>query len=90
MEENNEQMPVVKKNNGAALASFILSLVGLIVAGIPCGVAAVVTGIVGLTKFNPETQKNKWMAIFGLVLGIIDVVLVAVALPAIYEQLGIL
>ena len=90
MGENNEQMPVVKKNNGDALASFILSLVGLIIAGIPCGVAAVVTGIVGLTKFNPETQKNKWMAIFGLVLGIIDVVLVAVALPTIYKQLGIL
>lgn len=89
MEENNEQIPVVKKISGPALASFICSLVGLIIAGIPCGIAAVVTGILGIAKFKPETQKCRWMAIFGLILGIIDVVLVAIALPAIYKQLGI-
>lgn len=78
MEENNEQTPVVKKISGPALASFICSLVGLIIAG-----------ILGIAKFKPETQKCRWMAIFGLILGIIDVVLVAIALPTIYKQLGI-
>lgn len=89
MEENNEQSPISKKNNGAALASFILSLVGLVIAGIPCGIAALITGITGLTKFDKNTQKNKWMAIFGIVLGILDIVLVTIALPTIYKQLGI-
>lgn len=90
MDENNEQMPVEKKNNKSALTSLILSLVGIIIAGIPCGIGAVATGVTGLRNFNPETEKNKWMAIFGIVLGIIDVVLVAMALPNLYEQLGIL
>ena len=58
MEENNEQIPVEKRFNNYALASFILSLVGLLVAGIPCGIAAFVTGILGLVKFNPEKEKN--------------------------------
>lgn len=90
MEENNQQAPAPKKRNNMALTSFICSLVGLLIAGIPCGIAAVATGIMGITKFNPETENNKWMAIFGVVLGIIDVVLVAIALPGIYESLGIL
>ena len=85
---NNSVSP--KVNNKAALTSFILSLVGLLVAGIPCGIVAFITGIVGITKFDESKEKNKWMAIFGLVLGIIDVVVVAVALPTIYKQLGIM
>ena len=89
MEENNEQLPGAKKKNNMALTSFILSLVGLIIAGIPCGIAAVITGILGLTKFNPETENNKWMAIFGIVLGAIDAILVIVALPAMLEMLGL-
>jgi len=89
MEENNQQLPGAKNKNKMALTSFILSLVGLVVAGIPCGIAAVVTGILGLTKFNPETENNKWMAIFGIVLGAIDAVLVLVALPAMLETLGL-
>lgn len=89
MEQNNEQIPVTKVNNKYALASFILSLVGLIIAGIPCGIASIITGIIGVSKFNPETEKNKWMAIFGLVLGLLDAVLVAIALPAILKGLGL-
>lgn len=90
MEENNEQMPIQKKMNPQALASFILALVGLLVAGIPCGIAALVTGILGLTKFNPETQKNnKWMAIVGIILGAADVIVVIASLPAIISNLGL-
>lgn len=87
---NNGQMPTQKKMNPQAVASFVLALVGLIVAGIPCGIAAVITGILGITKFNPETQKNnKWMAIVGIVLGAIDVILVAIALPTMLKNLGL-
>ncbi len=80
----------LKKNNGLALTSFILGLVGLILAGIPCGICAVVFGGIGMAKFKPESQKNKWMAITGLILGIVDVVGAIIVLPMVYRTMGIL
>ena len=74
MEENNG----VKVTNKLAIASLVLSLVGLIVAGLPCGLAAVITGIIGVAKFNPETEKGKGMAIAGIIVGALDVVLVVI------------
>ena len=79
-----------KKNNPMALTSFILSLVGLLIAGIPCGICAVIFGGIGMAKFNPETQKNKWMALTGIIIGIVDVVLVIVFLPMLYAKMGLL
>lgn len=76
-----------KKNNGLALASFILSLVGLVVAGIPCGTLAIIFGGISMFKFNPETQKNKWMAIVGLILGIVDVVAAIILIPMVLRML---
>ena len=79
-----------KKNNGMALTSFILGLVGLLIAGIPCGVCAIIFGGVGMAKFNPETQKNKWMAITGLILGIVDVIGAIIVLPMVYKMMGLM
>lgn len=79
VEENANQTKgtvVAKKINTSALISLIFSLVGLVIAGIPCGLVAIITGIVGITKFNAETEKGKWMAIVGIIIGIVDVVLV--------------
>ena len=78
-----------KKNNGLALASFVMGLVCFIVAGIPLGTAAVITGIVALTKFNPETEKNKWMAIVGIILGIVGAVAAIVVLPMMLSSLNL-
>lgn len=75
MEENNS---VQKKINPCALVSFIFSLVGIIVAGLPCGIVATITGIIGLVTFKEETQKGKGFAIAGLVIGIIDVVIMVI------------
>lgn len=72
----NQMNNQIKKVNQLALVSFIFSLVGLIIAGIPCGIVATITGIIGLVKFNPNTEKFKWMAIVGLIVGIVDIVLV--------------
>lgn len=90
MDENNTNIQSQKKNNGLGLSSFVLSLVGLIIAGIPCGILSIIFGGISIAKFNPETQKNKWMGIVGLIIGIIDVVLVITILPSLYESLGIL
>lgn len=58
------------------LLSLIFSLVGLIIAGLPCGIVAVITGIVGLVKFDSSKEKAKGLPIAGLIVGIIDVVAV--------------
>ncbi len=93
MEENNNEViketganNVGKKNNGMALASFILGIVSLIIAGIPCGIAAVITGVTALSKFNEETEKNKWMAIVGIVVGIIGAVSAALLVPYVLKN----
>lgn len=65
-----------RKQNAMALASFILALVGLIVAGLPCGIVAVILGIIGLVKFDATKEKGKGFAIAGLVVGVIDVIAV--------------
>ncbi len=71
----NEQIGA-KKFNTMALISFIFSLVGLIVAGLPCGIVAIITGITGLVKFKPQEEKGKWMAIVGLIVGALDIIAV--------------
>ena len=65
-----------RKQNAMALTSFIIALVGLLVAGLPCGIVAVVLGIVGLVKFDATKDKGKGFAIAGLVIGVIDVIAV--------------
>ena len=75
--QNANTQNMQKINNSFALASFICSMVGLFMFGIPCVVAAIVTGILGLVKFDSEKEKNKWMAIVGLVVGIFDFIIVA-------------
>lgn len=75
MEENQENVQTnePKNFNTCALLSFILSLVGLVIFGLPCGIASVILGIIGIATFKRETQKSKWMAIAGLCIGIVDV-----------------
>ena len=64
------------RNNTLCLISFIFSMIGLLIMGIPCGTVAVVTGIIGIVKFKPKEEKNKWMGIVGLCVGAVDVILV--------------
>ena len=68
-----------RKQNSMALTSFIVALVGLLVAGLPCGIVAVVLGIVGLVKFDATKEKGKGFAIAGLIVGVIDVVAVIIS-----------
>lgn len=63
------------KFNGVAIASFVCSLVGLFYFTFPCGIAALVTGIIGAVKFDKNKEKGKWMAIVGIVLGAIEILL---------------
>ncbi len=65
-----------KKVSTPCLLSFIFALVGLIIAGLPCGIVALITGITGLAKFNKDTEKFRWMGIVGIIVGVVDVVAV--------------
>lgn len=86
--DNVEQKIVNKVMNKCALASFICSLVGLIIAGIPCGIGAVITGIIGMVQISKsQDQKGKWMAIFGIIVGALDFILVVIALPNLLNEL---
>ena len=53
---NNETVQE-KKVNSYALASFICSLVGLLVCGLPLGIAAVITGGYALNSYKEEILK---------------------------------
>ena len=62
-----------KKYNGVGIASFVCGLVGIFYYQLPCGLAALITGIIGIVKFNQSKEKGKWMAITGVVLGALEI-----------------
>lgn len=68
--------PPAKKTEGLGLTAFICGVVGLIIAGIPLGIMALVFGAIGLSKVNryPDIYMGRGFAITGIVLGIIDIV----------------
>ena len=62
-----------KKYNGVGIASFVCGLVGIFYYQFPCGLAALITGIIGIVKFDQSKEKGKWMAITGIILGVLDI-----------------
>ena len=72
-----------KKLNAVCSASFICSLVAWLVLGLPLGITAIITGIIGINKFDEQTQNNRWMGIFGLIVGIIEVIVMIYWLTAV-------
>lgn len=88
--QNQAQAPKNEQSNGKtmnsfALASFICSLIGLVVCGLPLGIVAIITSVKAKQTFNEGQESNKWMATFGLVLGIIDIICVCFYLFAVYN-----
>lgn len=70
--ESRAPRPGPKQNNPAAVAGFILGLVSLVLYYLTLiPILALIFGWVGLASFDEEKQKNKWMAVVGLVLGVI-------------------
>ena len=69
MEENQ-----VQKYNVCAIISFVCSLIGLFKYGIFFGIASLVLGIIGVKKCKKDNEKGKWMAVVGIVLGIIEII----------------
>ena len=62
-----------KETKGFSIASLVLGIVGIFIFAIPCGILAIIFGIIGRKK------GGKGMALAGLILGIIDVSMVTIA-----------
>lgn len=80
--EKVEEKTVVKKEekqevelrfNGVAIASFVCAMVGIVTLRFPCGIAALITGIIGLVNFNKNKEKGRWMAITGIAVGGVEI-----------------
>ena len=50
---------------------------------------SVITGIIGLTKFDEEKEKNKWMAIAGIIFGVIGAVAAIILIPYVLKEFNI-
>ncbi len=63
------------KFSGLAIAGFVLSLVGTIIFGIPCGILGIIFTSISFKEIATKNLKGKGLAIAGLVISICDVVL---------------
>lgn len=63
-----------KELNVLGLISMVIAIVGLFIFGIPCGVASLILGIIGIATAGDT--KGKGMAITGTIIGAIDLVAV--------------
>jgi hypothetical protein len=67
--------------SGLAVAALVLGIVGF--CFLPCAIAAIVCGIIAITRASSGRATGKGMAIAGLVLGLLGIVLsVSILLPA--------
>jgi hypothetical protein len=78
--------PGVKKTEGFSLAGFFGSLVGLLLAGIPLGIMAVVFGFIGTGKISrhPDRYKGRGFAIAAIIIGFVDIIgaIIAISMMA--------
>lgn len=68
----NPSNSINKSNNSFALSSLICGIVGyfFISISVLLGIASTVLGIIGISSFSQNNEKNKWFAIVGIILGI--------------------
>lgn len=70
------------KTNGMAIASFVCSLVGIILFGFIMGILAISLGVSARKRievFN-NNEKGKGLALAGIIIGIVDIVFTAIGL----------
>ena len=62
-----------RKTNGAATASLVLALVGLIIVPMLLGLLAVIFGGVGASK-DAKQYRGQGAAVAGLIIGVVDII----------------
>jgi len=82
---NQEQTGSEKKTDGLGIAGFVVSLAGLLILPIPCGIVGIVLSAISLGKINrnPDKLKGQGLAIAGLAVGAVVLVLGIIILAAV-------
>ena len=57
-----------------AIAGFVLSLVGIIIAALPCGILGIIFSALALREIPVKQQRDNGLAIEGLIVSIVDLV----------------
>ena len=67
-----------RRVEGLSLASFLVAIVGLLVATIILAPTAAILGIIGLSKINkyPDMYSGRGFAIAGIIIGIVGLILI--------------
>ena len=66
--------PVQKKLSIKALVGFIVSLAGILIAALPCGIVGLIFSILGKKEVDTQGKSGKGFAIAGMVVSIFDIV----------------
>ena len=67
-----------RKYSGKAITGFVLSLVGMVFAGLICGVLGTIFSSISLVEIPKKQFNGKGLAIAGLVVSIVDIVLMII------------
>ena len=78
-----QQMQTTKPN-GLCVASFIVSMVGIIVFGIICGIVAVLLGAIGLSTYDEQIHTKRGLGVAGIIVGIVEIVIYSLLLAIIF------
>ncbi|MGN1319160.1 MAG: zinc-ribbon domain-containing protein [Lachnospirales bacterium] len=79
--------------NGFCVAGFALSIAGMFIGAIICGLAATTFSIIGIVTYDENKQNGKWMGLTGVVLGIIDLIIglfIASLVSVIIDSIGMI
>lgn len=71
----NETENISQTMSGLSIAGFVVSLVGLLIAAIPCGIAGSILSFLGLNDVQKRERKGYGFAITGVIVSIVDIVL---------------
>lgn len=71
MKEKQNDINLNKKNNKLAVIGFITGIIAVFIGFGIIPIIGLLVSIIALIKFNLEKEKNKWVAIAGLILNFI-------------------
>jgi len=64
-----------KSYNGMAIASFVLSLVGLLFCGVVLGIVAIILGAVALNGMKTSgNRQGRRLSLAGVIIGVLDII----------------
>ena len=87
---NIQPQPIKTKSlNGFCVAGFAVSIAGIFIGALICGIAAVVFSVIGLVGYDENKHDGKWMGLTGIVIGVIDLIIglfIASIIAALFEM----